>query len=150
MSILTGLNISGSALTAQRLRMDVIANNIANAESTQPAGGQPYKRQEVVFSPISSSPLSSAPFAPVRGDARQSLQEGVQVDAILEDDAPPRMVYDPGHPDANANGYVAYPDVDIVTEMTDMMSATRAYEANVTAINATKSMAVKALEILRG
>ncbi len=155
MSILTGINTSGSALTAQRLRMDVIANNIANAETSQPAGAPGYKRQAVVFSPIpAASPSSGAPFqvsfSPLRGALRSGPDEGVQVDAIIEDEAPPRMVYDPGHPDADANGYVAYPDIDIITEMTDIMSATRAYEANVTAINAAKSMAVKAMEIGRG
>ncbi len=147
MSILTSLGISGSALTAQRVRMDVISNNIANAETTRTADGKPYRRQDVVFTPIddpTASPIAS------RFDPTRPTEEGVQVATILQDAAPPRMVYDPGHPDADANGYVAYPNVDIVTEMTDMISATRAYEANVTAINAAKNMATKALEIARG
>lgn len=147
MSVFTSLKINGSALTAQRLRMDVIANNIANAESTRSVDGQVYKRQEVVFMPIvkrNALPIST------KGNPTGLVEEGVQVAAILQDETPPRLVYDPGHPDADANGYVAYPDIDIITEMTDMISATRAYEANVTAINAAKNMATKALEIGRG
>lgn len=143
MSVFDNLKISGSGLTAQRLRMDVISNNIANAETTRSAGGEPYRRQEVVFRPISNarSQLSGA---------NKLSQQGVEVSAVVPDNAPPRMVYDPEHPDADAAGYVAYPDIDVVTEMTDMMSATRAYEANVTVINAAKAMATKALEIARG
>jgi flagellar basal-body rod protein FlgC len=155
MSVLSGINSSGSALTAQRLRMDVIANNIANAETTQRPGQPAYKRQSVVFTPIPASPSSQsegtmASFSPLGGFSRQAPDQGVQVEAIIEDEAPPRMVFDPSHPDADANGYVAYPDVDIITEMTDMVSATRAYEASVTALNAAKTMATKALEIGRG
>lgn len=146
MSILSSLSISGSGLTAQRLRMDVIANNIANAESTQSADGTPYKRQEVVFMPVSSTSSLIAR----KGGSGHALGEGVRVAAILEDDSPPRVVYDPTHPHANPDGYVEYPDVDIITEMTDMISATRAYEANVTALKAAKAMAAKALEIARG
>lgn len=147
MSVFDNLKISGSALTAQRLRMDVISNNIANAETTRSADGEPYKRQQVVFSPI-KTPLS----APTSGgrSLRRSMEEGVRVASILDDTAPPRMVYDPTHPDADASGYVSYPDIDVITEMTDMISATRAYEANVTAINAAKAMATKAMEIGRG
>ncbi len=147
MSIFSSLRISGSGLTAQRLRMDSIANNIANAETTRSIDGQPYKRQEVVFQPIVSP--TALPVSDT-GAARRPPEEGVQVAAIVQDETPPRMVYDPSHPDADANGYVAYPDIDVITEMTDMISATRAYEANVTAINAAKSMATKALEIARG
>lgn len=147
MSVFDNLKISGSALTAQRLRMDVISNNIANAETTRSAeDGGPYKRQQVVFSPI-KSPLSASISG--RGVSRRSTEEGIRVTSIVQDTAPPRMVYDPSHPDADASGYVSYPDIDIVTEMTDMISATRAYEANVTAINAAKAMATKALEIGR-
>lgn len=146
MGVLDNLRISGSALTAQRLRMDVISNNIANAESTRSADGEPYKRQEVVFTPITPSP-QSRPRGPL---SQVAAQEGVRVAAIVRDDAPPRMVFDPAHPDADAEGYVAYPDIDIITEMADMLSATRAYEANISAINAAKSMATKALEIGRG
>ncbi|MCL5961955.1 MAG: flagellar basal body rod protein FlgC [Chloroflexi bacterium] len=147
MSLFSSLRISGSALTAQRVRMDVIANNIANAESTKSANGQPYRRQEVVFSPISAAPGLTVSTAL---DPRRVVGNGVQVTRILQDDAPPHVVYDPSHPDADNNGNVAYPNVDIITEMTDMISATRAYEANVTALNAAKSMAMKSLDIARG
>ncbi len=148
MGFLTSLNISGSALTAQRLRMDVISNNIANAETTSGPDGQPYRRQQVIFSPISSGRRVAPLPAILNNDGEPG--EGVQVSAIVEDERPPRMVYDPAHPDADPNGYVAYPEVNVITEMTDMIAATRAYEANVTAINAAKSMAAKALEIARG
>lgn len=146
MSVLSSLSISGSGLTAQRLRMDVIANNIANAETTRAADGQPYRRQEVVFTPI--QPAAASPVGTQTGRTGVA-EEGVQVAAILSSDEPPKMVYDPANPDADQQGYVAYPNVDIITEMTDMISATRAYEANVTAINAAKAMANKALDIAR-
>ena len=146
MSIFDNLRISGSALTAQRLRMDVISNNIANAETTRGAGGEPYKRKEVVFAPI-QAPARAALQG--RAGVVSSGEQGVLVSAIVPDNAAPRMVFDPGHPDADVDGYVAYPDIDIITEMTDMISASRAYEANVTAINASKSMAIKALDIGR-
>jgi flagellar basal-body rod protein FlgC len=127
--------------------MDVLANNIANAETTRTADGQPYKRQETVFTPIRANTARTVAAKP---GAKDPTEAGVQVAAIITDEKPPKMVYDPGHPDADANGYVAFPDIDIITEMTDMISATRAYEANVTALNAAKSMATKALEISRG
>lgn len=148
MSILTTLRISGSALTAQRLRMNVIANNIANAESTHSVDGEPYKRQMVVFRPI--VPSGSLLVSARRWAGNEVPEHGVEAAAIVQDPSPPRRVYDPEHPDADAEGYVAYPNIDIVTEMTDMLSATRAYEANVTVINAAKSMVNKALEIGRG
>ncbi len=146
MSIFDNLRISGSALTAQRLRMDVISNNIANAETTRGADGEPYQRKQVVFTPI-QAPARTASQG--RAGVVNPREQGVQVSAITPDNAAPRMVYDPGHPDADADGYVSYPDIDIITEMTDMISASRAYEANVTAINASKSMAIKALDIGR-
>ena len=137
--------ISASALTAERLRMDVISNNIANANTTRTLEGGPYIRQRVVFSPR----LDVAPtFAPLLATMTpDGLPVGVRVTSIQNDPTPPHMVYDPGHPDANAEGYVAYPNVNVVNEMVDMISATRAYEANITAFNATKSMALQALTI---
>jgi flagellar basal-body rod protein FlgC len=133
MGIFTSLRISTSALTAERLRMDVIASNIANAQTTRTANGGPYERQRVVFRPVS-------------GDVREPGQ-GVAVTAIVSDLRPGNTVHDPSHPDADAQGYVTYPNVDIATEMVDMISATRAYEANVVALQAAKTMATKALEI---
>ena len=142
------LKTAGSALTAQRLRMDVIASNLANSEATSTPEGGPYKRERVVFGPVlrdSLNKLSSSPDAIASG----ATPGGVEVKGIVQDDEDPRMVYDPTHPDANADGFVAYPNVDMVTEMTDMLSASRSYEANITIVNVAKSMAQKALEIGR-
>jgi len=141
-------SITASAMTAERLRMDVISNNIANANTTRTIEGGPYIRQRVVFTPR----FDPAPaFAPIMAlMTKEGLPVGVRVTGIERDPAPPKMVYDPGHPDANTEGYVAYPNVNTVNEMVDMISATRAYEANLTVFNATKSMALKALEIGRG
>ena len=142
------LKTAGSALTAQRLRMDVIASNLANSEATSTPEGGPYKRERVVFGPVlrdSLSKLSSKPDSIASGAA----PGGVEVKGIAQDNEDPRMVYDPTHPDANADGFVAYPNVDMVTEMTDMLSASRSYEANITIVNVAKSMAQRALEIGR-
>lgn len=137
--------ISASALTAERLRMDVISNNIANANTTRTPEGGPYIRQRVVFAPrFDATPAFAPLMATMTPDG---LPVGVRATAIQKDPAPPKMVFDPGHPDANAEGYVAYPNVNVVNEMVDMISATRAYEANITAFNATKSMALQALSI---
>lgn len=158
MSIFSSMRTSASGLTAQRLRMDVISNNIANAETTRTAEGGAYRRQEVVFAP---KVVGHVPFFNLlRGDPWlrsgqaagnvPGLQtEGTQPMGIVEDRAPTRRVYDPGHPDAGPDGYVEYPNVNVVTEMTDMLSATRSYEANVTVFNAVKQMAQRALDIGR-
>jgi flagellar basal-body rod protein FlgC len=145
MGIFSSLDISASGLTAQRLRMDTISQNIANVNTTRTENGTPYRRREVIFEerndPDSfSSALSSATSKLYGGN-------GVRVSSIVEDPTDFKKVYDPGHPDADAEGYVSMPNVDVVTEMVNMISATRSYEANVTSINATKSMALKALEI---
>jgi flagellar basal-body rod protein FlgC len=150
MSIFSAMRTSASGLTAQRLRMDVISNNIANAETTRTAEGGAYHRQEVVFAPKT---VGQVPFFDLlRGDAKTGnvpgvATEGIQPVGIVEDKAPTRKVYDPGNPDANGEGYVEYPNVNVVTEMTDMLSATRSYEANVTVFNAVKAMAQRALDI---
>jgi flagellar basal-body rod protein FlgC len=142
------LKTAGSALTAQRLRMDVISSNLANAEATSTPEGGPYKRERVVFAPA----LRDS-FAKLGGSTDPNMRGvssgGVQVNKIVQDDAAPRMVFDPTHPDADADGFVAYPNVDMVTEMTDMLSATRSYEANITIVNVAKAMAQRALEIGR-
>jgi flagellar basal-body rod protein FlgC len=142
------LKTAGSALTAQRLRMDVVASNLANAEATSTPEGGPYKRERVVFEPALRNSMSKL------GDASRSIASGasaggVVVRAIVKDDEEPRMVLDPTHPDADAEGFVAYPNVDLVTEMTDMLSASRSYEANITIVNVAKSMAQRALDIGR-
>ena len=152
MSFFSALRTSASGLTAQRLRMDLISNNIANAETTRTDAGGAYRRQMALFSPKSEGQTSF--FNLLRGDAprggaNESSLQGVQTLQIVDDQAPMRMVYDPAHPDANESGYVEYPNVNPITEMTDMLSATRSYEANVTVLNAAKAMAQRALDIGR-
>lgn len=146
MSIFSSFRVSASGLTAQRLRLDTISSNIANAETTRTAEGGPYRRQQVVFQPL----LQETAPARIRFGRPATSAAGVQVTALLADEAPARLVFDPNHPDADADGMVAYPNVDPVVEMTDLMAATRAYEANVTAFNAAKQMAAKALDLGRG
>lgn len=151
MSIFSGMNISGSALTAQRLRMDTVSSNIANAETTRArinADGEfePYRRKVVRFQEGGHSFASHLSQVKKRTNLTTN---GVKATAITEDDEPFIMVYNPTHPDANADGYVQMPNVDPLQEMVDLMSATRSYEANVTALNATKGMLMKTLEIGR-
>lgn len=149
MKLSTGFDISASALTAQRMRMDVISSNIANAETTRGSfvNGkfEPYKRKLVVLEPTSQS--FSNILAGEMG--RKGTTQGVKVSRIQEDQTPNKLVYNPTHPDADESGYVHMPNVDVAKEMVDMIAASRAYESNVTAINATKSMFMKALEIGR-
>ncbi|MBI3967328.1 MAG: flagellar basal body rod protein FlgC [Chloroflexi bacterium] len=142
------LRIAGSALTAQRLRMDVTAANIANAEATSTPEGGPYRRAKVVFEPLRATPYELVSQS-LSGRQAAAQVGGVQIPRIVEDQEPPRQVYDPGHPDADAEGYVAFPNVDLVTEMADMLSASRAYEANITVVTVAKSMAQRALDIGR-
>jgi flagellar basal-body rod protein FlgC len=144
MSFFSSFDVSATGLTAERFRMDVIANNIANAETTRTKEGGPYRRQAPVFAPIPAR--FEIPLSKDQSAARET-GGGVRVLGINEDKLAPKMVYDPSHPDANKEGYVAYPNVDVVREMVDMISASRAYEANVTAINMTKQMINKALMI---
>lgn len=148
MSIFQNLDITASALTAQRLRMDVVSSNIANVDTTRArfVNGQwePYRRKLVVMEPRQEG-FSTYLQAAMNG--RASVGDGVQVTKIVEDQTPFKLVYDPSHPDADRNGYVRLPNVDPLKEMVDLMSATRSYEANVTVFNATKGMLMKALEI---
>lgn len=149
MSLFESLKISSSALTANRLRMDVIASNIANANSTRATfengAWQPYRKKHVELTAMSSPTFASTLHAAM-GDS--GPQKGVRVTRIVEDHHTPfRRVYEPEHPDADEDGYVELPNVDILKEMVDLMSATRSYDANVTAINAAKAMYAKALEI---
>jgi flagellar basal-body rod protein FlgC len=137
------LDIGASALTAQRLRMDTISQNIANANTTRTEDGTPYRRKEVIFEEKSGTQFSEY----LTDSSKELIGSGVKVSKIVEDSSPFKRVYDPGNPDADTDGYVQMPNVDIITEMVNMISATRAYEANVTSINTTKSMAMKALEI---
>jgi flagellar basal-body rod protein FlgC len=145
MADMLGFDIAASGLTAQRLRMDVISNNIANAQTTRTAEGGPYRKKSVVFESRLKELLLNLPVE----NSNAPAGNGVRVGGIVEDKRPPLMVYDPSHPDADATGYVAMPNVNMVNEMVDLMSATRAYEANVMSLNAAKGMAATALEILR-
>jgi flagellar basal-body rod protein FlgC len=141
------LDIGASALTAQRFRMDIISQNIANANTSRTENGMPYRRRVVLFEERASGSNFSDYLT--ESSREKFIGKGVRVAGIVNDRSPFKRVYDPGHPDADAEGYVEMPNVDIVTEMINMVSATRAYEANVTSINTTKSMALKALEIGR-
>jgi len=145
-ALFDSINISASGLTAERLRMDIISQNIANANTTRTSDGMPYRRKMVVFKEASVN----QPFSYYLSNAQNSIKKsGVKVSQIVEDKSEFKLVYNPGHPDADENGYVKMPNVDIMVEMVNMISATRAYEANVTSINSTKSMIMKALEIGR-
>lgn len=151
MKLSNSFNISASALTAQRLRMDVISSNIANADTTRGrlVNGQwePYQRKMVVMEPNQKQPTFQDVFqSKLNGN---HVGEGVKVTQIIEDQDPFKHVYNPSHPDADENGFVWMPNVDIMKEMVDMISATRSYEANVTALNSSKAMILKALEIGR-
>ena len=143
MDFLTTLHISSTGLTAQRTAMNVIAVNLANVNTTRTPQGIPYRRKVTLMEP---QPLDNFDAAL---SAQTEVLSGVRVGDIVEEKTPFRQVYQPGHPDANEMGYVSYPNVNVVTETTNMMFARRAYEANVTAISSTKKMALKALEIGR-
>lgn len=142
MSVFSAMDASASGMTAQTLRTDIISQNIANVNTTRDVNGNVYKRKNVVFAEKQMSTFSEAFSA-----AKSSIANGVKVTQIVEDNSEGRMVYDPTHPDANDEGYVTFPNVNIISEMTDLIDASRAYEADVTAFNATKAMAMKALEI---
>lgn len=143
MSFFNALNTSATALTAQRLRMDVISENLANSDTTKTENGTPYKRKTVLFQEINSR---SAFDTYLNRAMNSSAGYGVRVTKIVEDDRPGNKVYEPGHPDADKDGYVIQPNVNVVEEMINMISANRSYEANITAINTTKSMIAKTLE----
>lgn len=147
MGLFDAIDVAGSGLAAERLRMDVTAGNLANAETTQGANGQPYRRREVV---LQEAPVGGQSFGSMLASASSSPPvNGVQVAGIVEDPAPPRQVYDPGNPAANAQGYVLMPNVNPVTEMVDLISSSRSYEANVTAMQSAKSMFTQTLGLLR-
>ncbi|MDY0291842.1 MAG: flagellar basal body rod protein FlgC [Desulfuromonadaceae bacterium] len=144
MDVFNSFNISSSALKAQRIRLDTISANMANIETTRTPQGGPYRRKMVVFETLQPS------FNQQLNGALQQVQpQGVRVSQIVTDQMEPRMMFDPGHPDADENGYVAMPNINLLEETADMMMATRAYEANITSIKASKRMALKALEIGR-
>ncbi len=144
MSLFQSFNINASGMTAQRFRMDVISENVANVNTTRADDGEPYRRKVVSF-----AEKQVTPFSKVLSNTRESyLGNGVKVFSLKEDtESDFIMKYDPAHPDADENGYVSYPNVNIVTEMTNMIDASRSYEANATAFESTKAMAMKGLEI---
>ncbi len=147
MGMFDSFNINASGLTAQRYRMDVIAENVANANTTRTEDGSPYKRKVVAFEEKNGSYEN---FDTIFGRASRRFKgHGVAVSGTYEDKSEGNMVYDPAHPDADENGYVIYPNVNIITEMTNLIDASRAYEANATVLSASKSIAMKGLEILQ-
>ncbi len=149
MDLISSMEISASGLSAQRTRLNIISQNLANAYVTRTKEGGPYRRKVTVFSAVPfvshlTRAIDTPPYPPGRDPRR-----GVFVQGIYQDNEEFKRVYDPSHPDADENGYVLYPNVDVVTEMTNLIQASRSYEANVTAVNASKAMAVKALDIGR-
>ncbi|CDC37295.1 MAG TPA: flagellar basal body rod protein FlgC [Lachnospiraceae bacterium] len=146
MALFTGMNINASGMSAERLRLDVISENIANANTTRTKEGGPYVRKNVIFTEKVSTADS---FGEVLNRTISGIGNGVKVTAITKDtDTDMNLVYEPSHPDADENGYVLYPNVNIVTEMTDLIDASRAFEANTTAFEASKNVASRGLSIL--
>ena len=157
------MDTSGSAMQAERMRAEVVAANMANAETTRTAAGGPYRRQHVVFATNQGDPgfldsitsasgttaLGSATLPALSLPGSSTAAPGVHIAQVVEDSAPPLKRYDPGHPDAGADGYVSYPDINPLTEMVDLMGATRAYGLNSSAVQAEKGMISAALEIAK-
>jgi flagellar basal-body rod protein FlgC len=150
MSFFDSLDVAASGLTAERLRMDVTAENLANAQTTRGANGQPYQRQEVVLQQAGGfgATLAGAMGVSTPGST-SAAPSGVQVAGIVSDPTPDRPVYDPTNPDANAQGYVRMPNVNTVTEMVDLIDESRSYEADVTAMQTAKTMYTKTLDLLK-
>lgn len=165
MNLFGAMDVSGSAMSAERLRAEVVAANMANAETTRTASGGPYRRQHVVFaadrqdstflnsmvsaSTGNSSPLAAEALPALALPGSGAVAPGVHIAQVIEDPSPPLERYDPGHPDAGPDGYVAYPDINPITEMVDLMGATRAYGLNSSAVQAEKGMISTALEIAK-
>ena len=145
MGMFTSFDINASGMTAQRFRMDIISENVANANTTRTSDGSPYVRRVVTF----TEKDSQTPFHRVLNKATDRYSgKGVKIDRVHEDkESQMNMVYDPSHPDADENGYVTYPNVNIITEMTNLIDASRSYEANATAFNASKTMALQGLNL---
>ena len=147
MSVFKSFGVNASGMTSERFRMDIISQNVANANTTRTEEGTPYRRKIVTFQEKTQNPMKfSTIFKRARG---MDVGDGVKATGVYEDQSDLTMVYDPSHPDADENGYVMYPNVNIVTEMTNMIDAERAYQANATAFTASKAMAMKGLEIAK-
>jgi flagellar basal-body rod protein FlgC len=144
MSLLTALEVGASGLTAQRKRMEILVSNLVNANTTGPAGTEPYRRKDVVFAATAPQPT----FGGALNDAMEGVS-GVEVTNVVVDQSAPIRRYEPGHPHADKDGYVSYPNINPMEEMVNMLSATRSYEANLQAVNTTKEMAIKTLDIIR-
>ncbi len=147
MSFFDTMNVSATGMTAQRLRMDTISQNLANVNTTKGSNGEAYRRKTVVFQEINDGKNFRSHLNRYMQKGGAQNVGGVKVGRIIEDTSPLTQVYDPSHPDANDQGYVEMPNVNVVEEMTNLISANRSYEANITAFNASKAMATKALEI---
>lgn len=147
MAFLSSMNIVGSGLTAQQLRLDVVSENITNINTTRTEGGGPYRRKMVVMEEAGEPTAFQTILARARGESLDPQRGGVRVTEIAEDPSDFKLVYDPTHPDANAEGYVEMPNVDLVKEIADAMAANQAYSANATAFNVLKQVAAKGLEI---
>jgi len=151
MSLFNALDISATGLSAQRIRMNLIAENLANINTVNTPQGGPYRRKDAIFVSLDTIQPFSHFLELFKGKAIQpgwsGTAKGVKVANVIEDNKPAKMIYQPQHPNANAQGYVAMPNIDIVSEMVNMISAARAYEANITVLSAAKSMMQKALEI---
>jgi len=145
MSLFSSLSVSASGMAAQRTRAELLTENLANAETTRTPQGGPYRRKDAVFS---SEPKTS-PFSSVFENELNDTETGVQVTGIIEDSSEPELRYLPGHPDADANGYVAFPHINPAEDMTDLLGASRGYEANVSAMTAVKDMISKSIDLLR-
>lgn len=145
MAMFNSFNISASGMTAQRFRSDIISQNVANATTTRTSDGEAYRRKIVTFSEKTSAPFS---HVLAKANGNYASGSGVKVSTVTEDyETEMKMTYDPSHPDADENGYVTYPNVNIVTEMTNLIDASRSYEANVTAFDASKTIAMKGLQV---
>ncbi len=151
MGLFDAIGIAGSGLTAERIRMDVTAENLANADTTKAANGQPYQRQEVELAQVGSRRAASAGRSRARSQRSGGAQPagGVEVTGIVSDTTPDQQVYDPGNPEADAQGYVKMPNISTVTEMTDLISESQSYQSDVTAMQTAKSMFTSTLGLLK-
>lgn len=145
MGVFSAMNVAATGMTAQQLRMDVISENIANAQTTRTQDGTPYRRKTVVFEEKSTTSFDNI----LNGYMNQYKPNGVKMTKIVEDPSDLRLVYEPDNPDANEDGYVEYPNVDTVTEMTNLIDSSRAYEASATSFDAAKAIAMKGLELFK-
>jgi flagellar basal-body rod protein FlgC len=146
MSVFSAMNVAATGMTAQQLRMDVISENIANANTTRTEDGTAYRRKTVVFEEKSTTSFDNI----LNGYLNQYQPNGVKMTQIVEDQSDLRLVYEPDNPDANEDGYVEYPNVDTVTEMTNLIDSSRAYEASATSFDAAKAIAMKGIELIKG